>query len=328
MVIDEVIEFLGKDWDRMEAMLGEYLFSDVALLNDTNASILSRGGKKLRPMLALLVARACSGGTQIPDSSINFAVAAELLHNATLLHDDVADGSTLRRGAPTVYSRMGPAASVLIGDFWLVQAAQCVINAEHSKDKLIPLMTKTLRNLAEGEMLQLQKAESADTSVDDYMRIIYSKTASLFETACVSAALSVNADDRIVAAVKEYAICLGLAFQIRDDILDYSGDAALGKPVGIDLREKKITLPLLGALMEVDDESNRLVRSMVADMDSKPENEGKIREFVSVRGGMEYARARLGEFVDKAVNSIRVLPESKEKQYLIELAKFTADRVV
>lgn len=325
MIVEEVIRFLGKDWDKMNSMLAEYLSTDVTLLGKINRSILERGGKKLRPMLAILIARACAEGS-LPQESINYAVASELLHNATLLHDDVADESNERRGEPTIYSQFGPTASVLIGDFWLAQSAMCFFGAKAYDERLAGLMTKTLRNLAEGEMLQLQKSQSVDTSLDDYMRIIFSKTASLFETTCVSAAISVGAGEATINAIRDYAVNLGLAFQIRDDILDYSGDASLGKPVGIDLKEKKITLPLIGSLCKVDEETNRMVRRMVAEIDEKPENIEKIREFVKEKDGIGYAKARLDEIVSKAIESLDVLPESQEKSYLKELAKFTADR--
>ena len=318
-----IIEYLGEDWTRTEALIVSSLASDITLLNDTNDSILSHSGKKLRPILALLMARACGGACT--GDSIKFAAAVELLHNATLLHDDVADESETRRGAPTVASLLGNTPSVLIGDFWLVKAVESVLSAEHRSPEVIKHFSCTLSNLAEGEMFQLEKASTGDTSVDDYMRIIYAKTASLFEAACVSAAISVDAPEEIEAAAKAYAINLGMAFQIKDDILDYDGED-IGKPVGMDIKEQKITMPLLGALMKADAGTGADIRRMVSHVNEHPENVDLILEFVRVNDGIEYATERLHELCDKAINALSVIPDSQAKEYLKTLAIFTADR--
>lgn len=302
----------------------DYLRSDIDLLNSTNDSIMSHKGKMLRPMLSLLMARAVAGGSATGDS-IRFAAATEMLHNSTLLHDDVVDGSTERRGHPTVSSILGSTGSVLVGDYWLVRAVKIILEASDKGGEVGRLFAKTLGDLAEGEMLQMQKATVGDTSQDDYIRIIYSKTASLFETACVSAVISVGGGERFVEAAREYGICLGLAFQIKDDILDYDG-ADLGKPTGVDIREQKITLPLLGALNNVDEERNRLVRKMVCDIYEHPEYVSRIVELVHDCGGIAYAESKLAEFVDKAKAAIAVLPDSREKTMLEELAEYTAGR--
>ena len=219
MDIKSVREYLGDDWKAVKEKIETSLMSDIALLNSTNSTILSNSGKQLRPLLALLIARACSGH-QISEATVRYAAASELLHNATLLHDDVADNSEQRRGMPTIMSLMGPSVSVLVGDYWLVKAMELILGSSEGDHLVIKIFSKTLSDLAEGEMLQLQKAQSGDTCEDDYLRIIYSKTASLFEAACVSAAISVNASQEYRKAAKDYAVALGIAFQIKDDILD------------------------------------------------------------------------------------------------------------
>ena len=203
MDIKSVREYLGKDWEAVKEKIETSLMSDIALLNATNSSILSNSGKQLRPLLALLVARACSGH-QISEATVRYAAASELLHNATLLHDDVADGSVKRRGAPTIMSLMGPSVSVLVGDYWLVKAMDLIIDADDAAGDscVMKIFSKTLKDLAEGEMLQLQKAQKGDTDENDYLRIIYSKTASLFEAASVSAAISVGASEAYVQAAR------------------------------------------------------------------------------------------------------------------------------
>ena len=326
MDIKSVREYLGKDWTLVKEKIETSLMSDIALLNSTNSSILSNSGKQLRPLLALLIARACSGH-QISEATVRYAAASELLHNATLLHDDVADNSEQRRGMPTIMSLMGPSVSVLVGDYWLVKAMELILGSSEGDHLVIKIFSKTLSDLAEGEMLQLQKAQSGDTCEDDYLRIIYSKTASLFEATCVSAAISVNASQEYRKAAKDYAVALGIAFQIKDDILDYSGTASVGKPLGVDILEQKITMPLLGAMMNAPAEEVR-IRGLVKGIVDHPENRDDIVAFVKENAGLEYAVQQLDKYVAQAVDALSVLPLSKERELLEGLAYFTAKRVM
>lgn len=325
MTLDEIKDFLGQDWKDTDALIRSSLESDISLLNATNKAILDHSGKQLRPIVSLLVARACGGG-RVNADSVRYAAAAELLHNATLLHDDVADSSCERRGAPTVMAILGGPASVLFGDFWLVKALENILASSANCNEVIRIFAGTLSSLAEGEMLQLQKASSGDTVEEDYYRIIYSKTASLFEAAFVSAAISVNAPADWIEAVRDYAVSLGIAFQIKDDIFDYSDGKKIGKPVGIDLEEQKITLPLLGALAAASPERAKQIRGMVLDILEHPEYKEEIVGFVKEGKGIEYAVSRLEDYVSKAVDALAVLPDSKEKDYLVKIAGFTAYR--
>lgn len=326
MDIKSVREYLGDDWKAVKEKIETSLMSDIALLNSTNSTILSNSGKQLRPLLALLIARACSGH-QISEATVRYAAASELLHNATLLHDDVADNSEQRRGMPTIMSLMGPSVSVLVGDYWLVKAMELILGSSEGDHLVIKIFSKTLSDLAEGEMLQLEKAQSGDTCEDDYLRIIYSKTASLFEAACVSAAISVNASQEYRKAAKDYAVALGIAFQIKDDILDYSGTASVGKPLGVDILEQKITMPLLGAMMNAPAEEVR-IRGLVKGIVDHPENRDDIVAFVKENTGLEYAVQQLDKYVAQAVDALSVLPLSKERELLEGLAYFTAKRVM
>lgn len=325
MTLDEIKDFLGQDWKDTDALIRSSLESDISLLNATNKAILDHSGKQLRPIVSLLVARACGGG-RVNADSVRYAAAAELLHNATLLHDDVADSSCERRGAPTVMAILGGPASVLLGDFWLVKALENILASSANCNEVIRIFAGNLSSLAEGEMLQLQKATSGDTDEKDYLRIIYSKTASLFESSAVSAAISVNATPEQVEAVRDYAVSLGIAFQIKDDIFDYSDGKDIGKPVGIDLEEQKITLPLLGALKSVSAEEEAAIRKKVTDIHEHPEYKEEIRNFVRDRKGVEYAVSVLKEYVVKANEALSVLPDSREKEYLTRIAGFTAYR--
>ena len=325
MDINGIREYLGKDWVDVTARIENVLDSDIDLLNSTNASILSHSGKQLRPLLALVFARACSA-EGISEATIRYAASAELLHNATLLHDDVADDSDQRRGVPTIRSLMGPSVSVLVGDYWLVKAMELILGDLEGDAGVIKIFSKTLSDLAEGEMLQLQKAQTGDTDENDYLRIIYNKTASLFEAACVSAAVSVGAPESFQNAARDYAVALGLAFQIKDDILDYEGTESVGKPLGVDILEQKMTLPLLGAMSNVSSDEEEIIRRKVAEIAEHPEYRDEIVSFVKANGGLEYAVRRLEEYIDDAVKALEVLPESYEKQYLVELAHYTGKR--
>jgi octaprenyl-diphosphate synthase len=325
MDITSVKEYLGESWVSVSERIASSLDSDIDLLNVTNRSILSHSGKQLRPILALLFARACSGGS-VSEATIRYAAAAELLHNATLLHDDVADGSDKRRGVPTIMSLMGPSVSVLLGDYWLVKAMELILAGGDSDARVIKIFSKTLSDLAEGEMLQLQKAQSGDTNKEDYLRIIFSKTASLFEAACLSAAVSVSVSAEYENAAREYSVALGKAFQIKDDILDYDGTESVGKPLGVDILEQKITMPLLGAMELAGVQKEAEVRALVKDIIGHPEYRDEIVGFVKENGGLDYAEAELDHYVGQAVKALDVLPDSFEKTCLIELAHFTARR--
>lgn len=313
---------LGEDWTRMRELIRAGLHTDVALLEDVNGQVFAHSGKMLRPLISLLVAKALG---EPNDDSLHYAAASELLHNATLMHDDVADESSERRGAPTVSAMLGPSAAVLVGDFWLAKAVETVFVTERFS-RVVKFFSDTLSDLAEGEMYQLEKASSADTTEEDYFRIIQCKTASLFVAAAVSGACSVDAPEELQEAAKAYATALGTAFQIKDDILDYAGSGEIGKPVGMDLKEQKITLPLIGALSTLEDESP--VRDKILHIHEHPEYCGQLHSFVIERGGIEYAAARLQEYIDKAVDALRPVPDSPARDALVEIARFNAFRQV
>lgn len=323
MTLEEAKAFLGADLERTVARMETLLRSDIPLLDGTNRSLLTHAGKLLRPVLSLLSAGACGPRNE---DSIRFAAAVELLHNATLLHDDVVDGSPTRRGQPTVLSILGGPASVLIGDFWLVKCIGCILSADRYSEEVVRMFAGTLSDLAEGEMLQLQKSTECDTTEEDYLRIIYCKTASLFVTACRSAALSVGAPEEYVEALVSYGRNLGIAFQIKDDILDYQGGEALGKPSGQDLQEQKITLPLLCALASAPAEEAGRIRRQISTLADSPKAIPDIIAFVRDRGGIDAASARLDRYIEDAIRSLAPLPDSKEKSYLSELALYVGVR--
>ena len=327
MTVKEIQEFLQPQMAQVEAFIQISLRSDIQLLDSTNRSLREHPGKMLRPTLALLVAGAAGEATPPPEDCYRYAATAELLHNATLLHDDVVDGATERRGMPTIYSLLGGSAAVLVGDYWLGQCLKLVLGGRRETYRVLRLFAQTISHLTEGEMLQMQKASSADTTQEDYLRIIYGKTASLFESTAMSAALSVGATEDEVRAMGDYAVELGLAFQIKDDIFDYSDAAeALGKPVGIDLLEQKITQPLLCALETVPVEEQQRIRGLVRNIADDPSLAAEITAFVKAHEGEKLAVAQMEKHIDLAIDFLSILPPSREKEALCDLAHFVGQR--
>ena len=326
MEIQAIYTFLRPNLDRVEARITASLHSDIALLDGINRRLREHPGKMLRPMLALLVADACGGVTE---DTLRFAAAAELLHNATLLHDDVVDGAVERRGVPTAAKLLGGGPAVLVGDYWLVNCMQEVLDAAHEPERVLRIFARTLHHLTEGELLQMEKAGKVDTTQADYLRIIYGKTASLFEASALAAAISARACEKTVAAMGQFARLLGTAFQIKDDILDYSeSSATLGKPVGLDLKEQKITQPLLCALEGVSAHEAAQWRTRVAAVTEHPEQIAALVDFVRAHNGVSKAGEVMDGYIADAVRSLDILPESPAKQYLIALAQFVGDRNV
>ena len=308
---EAVKAYLGEDWKAFERLFEESLSSRIDILNKVNRYMVERSGKQLRPMLCLLAARLCADSCT--PASIRCAVASEIIHTATLMHDDVADKSDIRRGFPTGSAMLSPPAAVLVGDFWLSRGVASVLDAGDSE--IFRYFTVCLGELAEGEMFQIEKAESLDTVLEDYIYIVSHKTSSLFRAAMKSGARSVGASDEAVAAVDAFALHLGQAFQMRDDILDYSPSLSIGKPTGQDVRERKITLPLIGAFENAGAAARAAV---VADIEA--DRFDGILQFVVEHGGIEYAQQVLEKETALAVDSLAVFPDIPAKVLLCRLA--------
>ena len=318
----QVQKFLGQSWSDFQDLFAGSLRSDIPLLDKANAYMLGHGGKKLRPTFTLLVAQALGGPCN--GSVIRCAAASELLHTATLLHDDVADNAPTRRGAPTVMALYSPTTAVLLGDFWLSRAMDLII--DHPDKRVLKIFSKCLGDLARGEMLQLEKARRADATEEDYERIIYCKTTSLFEAAIVSAACSVGAGENEIESCRSYAYHIGQSFQMMDDILDYSPELSIGKPTGHDILEKKITLPLFGLFANAPGRVSREIRRRMLDPDERLSADAIA--LVKQYDGLGYARERLDREIALAVSALATLPESESKTYLEKMAALMAVRTV
>ena len=259
MDLNEIQALSAKDMQAVNAMISQQLQSDVALINQLSFYIINGGGKRIRPLIAVLVANALN---YQGDRHITCATFIEFIHTATLLHDDVVDESTLRRGKDTANAIFGNAASVLVGDFIYTRAFQLM--ARLGSLPVMQVMSDAVNVIAAGEVLQLMNCNDPDTTEQSYMQVIYSKTARLFEVAAECSALLSEATEQQVQAMKLYGRYLGTAFQLIDDVLDYCADVdKLGKNLGDDLEEGKPTLPLLHAMQHASEDERQLIRSII-----------------------------------------------------------------
>lgn len=309
------------DMQKVNQNILAQLDSDVALINQLGFYIVQAGGKRIRPLISVLAAR--SLGFQ-GENAITCATFVEFIHTASLLHDDVVDESDMRRGRATANAEFGNAASVLVGDFIYTRAFQLVAQLESLK--ILRIMADATNVLAEGEVQQLMNVNDPETSEANYMRVIYSKTARLFEVAGQSAAIVANATEIQEKALQDYGRYLGTAFQLVDDVLDYSANAQdLGKNIGDDLMEGKPTLPLLHAMRHGNDEQAALIREAIK-QGGKLEIIDEILAIMAEHKSLDYAMERAKLEAQKAVDAISILPESQYKQALISLAYLSVDR--
>ena len=312
--------FLAVDMERVDAVIRTRLHSEVVLVSQVSEYIINSGGKRLRPALVLLSAGAMG---YTGEQQYELAAVVEFIHTATLLHDDVVDESNLRRGRETANALFGNAASVLVGDFLYSRAFQMMVGV--GQMRVMEVLSDATNIIAEGEVLQLMNCNNADISEADYLRVIHYKTAKLFEAAVRLGGILGQADAVTEQALADYGMHLGTAFQLIDDVLDYSGDnETIGKNVGDDLAEGKPTLPLLYLLKHGTAEQAALARYAI-------ENGGSdvfesVFAAVLSTGALDYARQQAQAEVDLAIGAISQLPDTAYKQQLICLAEFSVSR--
>ena len=311
---------VAAEFAQVDDVIVELLQSDVELVENIGHYIVKAGGKRMRPLLVLLSAKALGG---INDAHIRFAAVVEFIHTATLLHDDVVDLSTLRRGIPTANAEFGNAPSVLVGDFIYTRAFQLMVGLGNMA--LLEHMAEATNTIAAGEVMQLVHAGDPDTQAEQYQEIIRRKTAALFAAACHGAALLHNTSTAKADALHDYGMHLGVAFQLADDLLDYAGDPAqTGKNVGDDLSEGKITLPLIHA-MKVGSEADRL---LVADTLRKKDGSAfaDIMSIVKRTGAIEATREAALKHQSQAINALDLLGQNEAMVALSEMASRAVDR--
>ena len=298
------------------------LRSETTRLQSAIDQILKASGKHVRPLLVLLAAKACGGVTE---NAINSAVFLELLHTATLIHDDVIDETKQRRGVPSFNAIFDNRVSVLVGDYVLSSAL--IRSIQTGNLKIIGIVSGLGRDLSEGEIKQLETAEESIIDEACYMQVIRKKTAMLLSACAEIGAISANASDEMVKKCRDFGEYLGYSFQIKDDIFDYFKEANIGKPTGNDIREGKVTLPLLYALRTAKqtEEVERYLR-IIKEKDFSTENIEELIAFAKANGGIEYAEKRMSEFRDRAVEVLLTLPESDARDSLLQLADYIIER--
>ncbi|MDY0022908.1 polyprenyl synthetase family protein [Arenimonas caeni] len=304
----------------VDALIRSRLASDVVLINQISEHIIAAGGKRLRPMLVVMAARAAGGGGP---GAHQLAAIIEFIHTSTLLHDDVVDESDLRRGRKTANALWGNAPSVLVGDFLYSRSFQLMVELDSMP--VMRILADTTNRIAEGEVLQLLHVHNPDTDEAAYLRVIERKTAVLFAAATRLGGLMAGADEATQQALHDYGLALGLAFQIADDVLDYTADAdALGKNLGDDLAEGKATLPLIHAMAHSDDACRERLRSIIesGDAGAMPE----VLAAIGQTGGIGYSRGRAEHFAAQAEAALDALPASDWREALRGLARYAVAR--
>lgn len=310
---------IEREMRAVDALIRDRLSSDVVLINALADHIVNSGGKRLRPAVVLLAARACG---YRGDGHILLAAIIEFIHTATLLHDDVVDASEQRRGRDTANALWGNGASVLTGDFLYSRAFQMMVELDDMR--VMRVLADATNRIAEGEVLQLMNCHNADLTEADYLEVTERKTASLFAAGCRLAG-ALNAGDAAADAMEAYGRHLGIAFQVVDDALDYGpGDGGLGKNVGDDLQEGKITLPLIRALQQTDPDTAAALRKAIEDGDASAL--ATVQKAIESSGAMAYTLARAEGESQAAVQALSEIPESPYKSALLQLAEFCLKR--
>ena len=316
----EIRASVAKEFERVDAVIVKLLQSDVEMVENIGQHIVKAGGKRVRPLLALLSAKVLGG---VENSHIMFAAIVEFIHTATLLHDDVVDLSTLRRGMPTANAAFGNAPSVLVGDFIYTRAFQLMVQLNNMD--LLAHMAETTNTIAAGEVMQLMHAGNPDTQTTQYQEIIRRKTATLFAAACHGAGLLHHTSPAKATALYDFGLNLGIAFQLADDLLDYTGDPNhTGKNVGDDLNEGKLTLPLLHAMREGSEEERLRVADVVREKDGSAFAE--IMSIVKRTGGIAVTQAAAEHHSALALKALADFPDSEALDGLKFMAKRAMNR--
>jgi len=318
--LDDIKAPIAKEMDEFELKFRSSMKTRVMLLDKITSYIVKRKGKQVRPMFVFLSAGTCGG---INESTFRGASLIELVHTASLVHDDVVDNSNYRRGFFSVNALWKNKIAVLVGDFLLTRGLFLAL--EHKDYDLLSICSNAVKEMSEGELLQMEKARQLDITEELYHNIIRQKTASLISSCCGIGASSSGASADIVAKMKLFGEKVGMAFQIKDDLFDY-GDDEIGKPLGIDIKEKKMTLPLIHALSKASWTERRRIISIVKNESEKPKKVREVIDFVKQSGGIEYAKGVMQRFYDEALQLLNEFPESTYKTSLAKLVQFTIER--
>lgn len=321
-ILTEIKVPIQEEIKNFDQSFREALQCDNELINRAVDHFIQKKGKNLRPILVLLAAKCATG--KVNKKTFDTAIALELFHNATLLHDDVLDETNMRRGLETINSKFNSKLAVLLGDYFLSIALQKAVTTDNIY--IVKSLSEFAATSVDGEIQQMFTAQSAAFSEENYYKIIYKKTASLFETCFRVGALSVDSSEERIDKLEKFAYYLGLIFQIRDDIFDYFKSDEVGKPTGNDIREGKVTLPLIYALSHSENGAGDRMLQLIKEKDFTPENIQLLIDFAIENQGIEYAEKKMEEFKLKALDCLESFSNTAEKESLITVLNYTIQR--
>lgn len=320
MTVTEILAPIESEMQLFEVRFRESMKSKVPLLDKITHYIIRRKGKQMRPMFLFLTAKMLG---EINDKTYQSASLVELLHTATLVHDDVVDDANERRGFFSVNALWKNKIAVLVGDYMLSRVL--LHSIENENIRALQIVARAVREMSEGELLQIEKARKLDITEEVYFEVIRQKTASLIATVCEAAAASVDRED-MAPTMRQFGELVGLAFQIKDDIFDYGTPGNIGKPTGNDIRERKMTLPLIFALSNSNKEVRKELMNIVKRHNEEKKYVNRAIELVIAAGGIEYAHQRMMELKNEALDLIKDVPDSTAKRSLIGLVEYTVAR--
>lgn len=318
--LDEIKKPIATELDTFEGKFRASMQSSVPLLDRITHYIVKRKGKQIRPMFVFFSAGLCGG---ITEATYRGAALVELLHTATLVHDDVVDNSNQRRGFFSVNALWKNKIAVLVGDFLLSKGLLLSIN--NGDFELLRIVSEAVKQMSEGELLQIEKARRLDIDEKVYYEVIRQKTASLIASCCACGAASAGADAATVEKMRLFGEKVGIAFQIKDDLFDFGTDD-IGKPLGIDIKEKKITLPLIYALNKATESEKRRIINLVKNHNDDSAKVSEIIDFVRNSGGMDYANSQMLNYQQEAFDILNELPDHSSRSALEQLVRFTTER--
>lgn len=318
--VDHLKAPIGKELDLFEHKFREVMRSHVSLLDKVNYYIYQRKGKQVRPMFIFLAAKMCG---EVTEATYIGASLVELLHTATLVHDDVVDDAYERRGFFSINALWKNKIAVLVGDYFLSKGLLLALDSGNYQ--LLHMVSTAVKRMSEGELLQMEKARKLDIDESVYFEIITNKTASLIAAACEVGAASATQDAALIEQMRQIGEYIGIAFQIKDDLFDY-GEADIGKPRGIDIKERKMTLPLIYTLNNASKEEKKWIINTVKNKNEDKEKVGELISFIKSRGGIAYTEAKMYEYKQKAFDILATIPDSDAKSGLLELVNYITER--
>jgi octaprenyl-diphosphate synthase len=311
---------ITKELEVFEIKFKDAVKSQAPLLDRIMRYIVKRKGKQIRPMFVFLAAKACGGTTEL---TYRAASLVEILHTATLVHDDVVDDAEERRGFFSVYALWKNKVSVLVGDYLLAKGL--LLSLDNNDYRVLHILSDAVRKMSEGELLQLEKARTLNLKEDIYYEIIKNKTASLLASACAAGAWSASENEDLTEKLRLFGEYAGMAFQIKDDLFDY-GEDNVGKPTGNDIKEKKMTLPLIYTLNNIDKETRRKIIYIIKNQNKDKEKIRYVLDKVNECGGITYATAKMKEYHQKALDILETLPDTAYRQGLCDLVNYVTER--